>query len=136
TASIQGIVVVKPESGTVKRIRTAAGNRIEDGAGVATVLGAELIRNESHFLDEIRIVQWYGRTSDTKVVVVLTIDHEVIRTYSSAIRREVGTTGKSGLAGVKLTNTRRRECNVVNAASCCQGKFWSAAFMDARTQFR
>src|SRR5262245_14973721 len=75
-ASVQRVVVVKPEAGTVIIVRAAARDRIENGAGVAAILGAELVRYQSHFLDRIRIVQRDRRTGNTEVVVVLAVDHE------------------------------------------------------------
>jgi len=77
-ARVQRVVVVKPEAGAVILVRATARDRIEHRARVATVLGAELVGNESDFLNRVRIVQRDRRSGNTEVVVVLTIDHEVV----------------------------------------------------------
>ena len=66
-------------------IAAAAGNRVEDGAGIAAVLGAELVSYQPDFLNRVRIVQRDRRTGNTEVVVVLTVDHEVVVTRASAV---------------------------------------------------
>ena len=75
---VQSIVVVKPEALAVILVRTTARDRIEHRARVAAILSAELVSNESDFLNRIGIVQRDRRSGDTKVVVVLTVDHEVV----------------------------------------------------------
>ena len=75
---VQSVVVVKPEAGTVILVRTTARDRIEHRARVATILSAELVGYESDFLNRVRIVQRNRRSGNTKVVVVLTVDHEVV----------------------------------------------------------
>ena len=97
-AGIQGIVVVKPETRAVKLVRATARDGIENGARVATVFSAELVRDQPHFLNRIRIVQRDCRTRDAEVVVVLTIDHEVVGANSSAVYREVRSTRESALS--------------------------------------
>ena len=101
---IQRVVIVKPETRAVILVRTTTRDRVENGARVAAVLGTELIGDESHFLYRVRIVQWNRRAGDAKVVVVLTIDHEVVRTNSAAVRREVRSSGKGSLSGIQLTD--------------------------------
>ena len=75
---VQSIVVVKPETGAVILVRTTTRDRIEHGARVATILSAELVGDESDFLNRVRIVQGDRRSGNTEVVVVLTVDHEVV----------------------------------------------------------
>ena len=75
---VQSVVVVKPEARAVILVRTTARDRIEHRARVATILSAELVGDESDFLNRIRIVQRDRRSGNTEVVVVLTVDHEIV----------------------------------------------------------
>ena len=75
---VQSVVVVKPEAGAVILVRPTTRDRIEHRARVATILRAELVSDESDFLNRVRIIQRDRRAGDTEVVVVLTVDHEVV----------------------------------------------------------
>ena len=75
---IQRVIVVKPEARAVKLVRATARDRIEHRARVATILGAELVSDESDFLNRVRIVQRDRRSGNTEIVVILTIDHEIV----------------------------------------------------------
>ena len=56
-ASVQRVVVVKPEAGAMKLVRSTSRDRIENRAGIAAILGAELIGDQSDFLNRVRIIQ-------------------------------------------------------------------------------
>ena len=77
-ARVQRVVVVKPETGAVILVRATARDRIEHSARVTTIFSAELVCDESDFLNRVRIVQRDRRSGNTEVVVVLTVDHEVV----------------------------------------------------------
>src|SRR5689334_19382414 len=102
---IQRVVIMKPEAGAVILVRATARDRIEYRARVATILSAELICHQSHFLNRVRIVQGDRRSGNAEVVVVLTVDHEVVRTRAAAVGREVCAAGESALARVYLAHT-------------------------------
>ena len=82
---IQRVIVVKPEARAVILVRATARDRIEHRARVAAILSAELICHQSDFLNRVRIVQGDRRSGDTEVVVVLAVDHEVVRTRAAAV---------------------------------------------------
>src|ERR1044072_2565846 len=95
---VQSIVVVQPEAGTVILVSTTARDRIEHRARVAAILSAELVGDESDFLNRVRIVQGDRRSGNTEVVVVLTVDHDVFGTSSAAVRRKICSSGEGALA--------------------------------------
>src|SRR6185295_15772199 len=103
---VQRVVVVKPETGTVILVRTTTRDRIEHRARVPTILGAELVSDEPDLLNRVRIVQRDRRSGDTEVVVILTVDHEVVGAGAAAIRREVCSPGEGALARVQLAHAR------------------------------
>src|SRR5687767_3166402 len=100
----------------MKLVRAALGDRVEDRAAVAAVLGAELVRDQPYFLNQVRVVELDHAAADAEVVVVLAVEQEVIRAQSSAIRRVVDTVGESSLVRLKLADTGRRERDVVDVA--------------------
>ena len=117
TAGVQGVVIVKPERGAVKVVRARLCDGIKDSTRIAPILGAELIRDEPHFLDRVGIIERDRRPRNAKVVVVLAVDHEVVRAYTPAVHRETGAgAGEGSLSGIQLANARRREGNAVDIA--------------------
>ena len=55
-----------------KLYQSILGDCVENGTSVPSVLCGELVSDETDFLDEIRVVHWYCRTSDTEIVQELT----------------------------------------------------------------
>ena len=84
-ARIEVIVIMEPECGAVILIRSTFGNRIENRTAVASIFRAELVRYQSYFLDQIRVVQLDNASTHAKVVVVLTIEQEVVGSQTTAV---------------------------------------------------
>src|SRR5687768_7734080 len=88
-ARVKRVVIVKPKRRSVILVRAATRDGVENGAGVASVLRNELVRHQSHFLDRVRFIQRDSRSGNSVVVVVLTIDHDVVGTYAAAVGGQV-----------------------------------------------
>ena len=102
-------------------VRAALGHRIEDGAAVAPIFGRELIGDEPDLLNQVGIVERHGGAGLPEIVVVLAVDHEIIRTDAPTIGREADARGrlhpaarKGLLSRAQLAHARRRERNVID----------------------
>ena len=75
---------------SVERIRAALGHHINDGTGVASVLGIEIVSYDTEFLSGIRVgAQHATRSSGYRsIVVVHPIKQEIIVPIPCAVNRE------------------------------------------------
>src|SRR5207249_1153181 len=85
---VQRIVIVEPESASMKVICSTLGDDIHHRAGGAAILRRELIRDEVYLLNDIRIVDRLLTASSVGIVTVLTIDHVVVGTEPHSIGRK------------------------------------------------
>lgn len=73
---------------------------VKDRAGIAPVFSAELVSYQPGLLNGIRVVERNRGTSDAKIVVVLSVNHKIIRSDTPAVGGERSATGKLRLSGV------------------------------------
>ena len=86
---VQALVVDERECGPLEHVRPVPGDHVDDGAGGAAELRRELIGDEPHFLDGVRVIELLLPAGDARIVAVLAVDHEVVRAQAHAVRREV-----------------------------------------------
>src|SRR5215475_5174488 len=87
-------------------VRSALGDQAHHRPCGPTVFGRELIRDQTELLNDFRIVHHLLSPGNSRVVGVLTVNHEVVATRTSAICGEVGTTCKCLVSVVELADSR------------------------------
>ena len=66
------------KSGTVKIVGATLGDDVDHGAQVAAILSGEVVGDDLEFLHLILVVDKKARAADAEVIVIRTIDLEVI----------------------------------------------------------
>src|SRR6185503_18148275 len=110
-------------------------NGVEYRAAVAAVLGTELVGDQPYFLNQVGVVELNHTAADAKVVVVLAVEQEVVRTQPAAVGRVVDAIGESCLIGLQLTHAGRRQRDVVNVAVRGNRQLRQPAAVKARADF-
>ena len=102
---------------TVDGIRARLGHIVDDGTGVASVLGAEVVGDDLDFLDCILVAHENLGSGDRVVVVRLTIDLEVVRAATLAVRRDARAVGVCAIVAVRRNHTRDQQGQFVETAA-------------------
>ena len=103
-ARVQALVVAEHEAAATELIGAALGRDIHDRAGGPAELGRELVRDQPHFLHDVRVVDLLLTAGDARIVAVLAVDHEVVRANAHAVRREIRPGCEDRLAAPELTD--------------------------------
>src|SRR5262249_54785428 len=79
---------VDPGDASVKRVRTGLNDLVEDGASGATVFGTEVRGLDVDFLDCVRVGDGVCGSGYGDVVVLDTVNHEVVTAWTLAVDGE------------------------------------------------
>src|SRR5215204_2214586 len=96
----------------MKIVCAGAAHYLHDSSCIMSVLGKELTCDDPNFLDRIRVVEWDLAPTERRIVHILSIELEVVRTNASSVCRKTNCKRKRCLPGCALTNTGSREKNV------------------------
>jgi len=88
-------------------VRAALGDDTEHRARVAAKFGGELISHQADFLHQVWIVERLLATRHARVVDVLAVQHEVVRTHAAAVGRVAHAGGEARLAAAQLADSGR-----------------------------
>src|SRR5687767_11629787 len=126
-ASVQRIAVVEPEQRAVIVVASRFGDGVEYRTGITSIFRQELVRDQTNFLNQVRIVQRLSSSGNAWLVIVLTVDHKVIGTDAATVGRVADAGGETGLAGAELADSRSRKCDGENIACWTQRQFRQAS---------
>src|SRR5687767_12385193 len=84
-AGIQAFIIMEPKRRTMEIIRTRLTNKVDHRAGITAELRKKLVGSNTNFLEGVRIVQRNLTAGNARVVDVLLVDHEIVRSEPSAV---------------------------------------------------
>src|SRR4029077_1890392 len=104
-ACSQRVVPSEPISVAVKLVAPSPSDHVNNGSGVAAILGIEVIGDDPELLSRIRIRAQNARAAsrDPPIIVVHTIEKKVVITVAGAVHR------KSVAAVVRLCRSGRQQ---------------------------
>src|SRR6266550_3607452 len=111
------LIAVKLEQGAVELIGTTLGHDIHYGAEVTAILGREIIGDDLVFLDLVLIVYEQVGPADAEVIVVRTIDLEVVRSTPVSVHRKASAVGVRAAAAV-LGDTGNQQRQSIKPTAC------------------
>ncbi len=119
-------------------VGAGACNRVDDSAGLASELGAEVVRLNREFLQRVWIRQ---RTRRVRVeVVVLRAVQDVVRVVRPVAvhRHRIGARvrGARGYAGIRIVGYARDQAHQLCGVPAIQRKFRNALLIDHRLECR
>src|SRR5713226_644928 len=90
-------------------VRSALGDQVHHRSRCPAVFGRELVRDQSEFLNDFWVVQHLLSSSNSGVIGVLTVNHEVVATRTRTVHGEVRARCKDLVSAVELTDSRGPE---------------------------
>ena len=104
----------------------------------AAVLRRELVGDHAHLLNDVGVVDRLVTVVRVWIVVVLPVDHEVVRPQAHAVRREARAVlaGELGLPARQLGDARRGEGQREHVAAGANGQLGHARSIEANANLR
>src|SRR5882762_9187037 len=107
----------------MKLVRSTLRNRVKNRAAISPVFCIKLVGDQPYFLNEVGIVQLNRCARYASIVVILTVNHEIIRPQSTAICGVTDALRELRLIRLNLTNTGGRQRHIENAAISSKREF-------------